>query len=138
MNPNHEPSVIIPRAVYDKMTAVESDENLIEDRLKEHPEIINWNDNGEYTYRGKFIEGSSLLKMLQICQAKKHIKDDAGPGFHDFYKALADCEIPENLMKNGPSKNLLKLYKMIRNKEFKMKDAKVDNATKKKEWIKLK
>lgn len=121
MNAKHEPSVIVPRSIYAGMTippVSDDNDDPIKKILLRHPEVIEWNQDGEYTYRGHPIKGSNLSEMLRTCQARA-MKEKRGPGFQEFYKALADCDAPQEAMKNRASKNLLKLYKLIKNKRNK-------------------
>lgn len=128
MNAQHEPCVVVPRSIYSQMTTGKKPErhcDLVE-WLRPHPDVIRWNDQGEYSYKGNdLIKGSDFNRMVEGCLSKTSPRRE-GPGFQEFYKALADCQVPEECVANRYSKNLLRLYKMIKRK----------NECKKK-WLKL-
>lgn len=154
MNPNHAPSVLVPLELYESKimekgnevsdtqaegAAKKNNSKVILDMISGKPEIIEWNSDGEYNYKkGEPIKGSNLQKMLRICSDDEN-KENIPMGFREFYQAMADCCVPEELIRTQTGRSLLKLQKIQKLQKAKrptILDINADERAPKK-WIKL-
>ena len=86
------------------------------DHLRDHKDILSWNDRGEITYKGHVVLGSNLSDLLKDSQ--RHYKNLDPYGDREFYRAWAELNIPEGLLANEKRKIEVRYYKSHPSDEY--------------------
>ena len=68
------------------------------DKIKEHQDVLHWNDKGELLYETKPIPGSHLVDLVD--DTLRHRKGFEPVGWSVFARGLARMNVPENLLRN--------------------------------------
>ena len=103
------------------------------DFLKMHPEKISWNENNEMIYEGKTYHGSKMSDLLADVVTKR--KKPISHSFHRgaFLKALADIDVPTDMIKNEKHSQMLEAYK---NEPYELKtESPVKKKKKETNWL---
>lgn len=91
---------------------------MILEHLKNHPDIIKWNKNGQIIYKNSTIPDSNLIDLLAgVVTNKKLSPSTSNPLMSRsiFLKALSDANVPESWIRNKESKKLMHSYKEAMN-----------------------
>ena len=85
--------------------------SILLDFLKIHPDKFMWNEKGEMIYQGKIFYGSNMRNL--ISDVVKNRTKPSSQTFHEsaFVKALADLDVPKDLMKNMKHVQMTEVYK---------------------------
>ena len=76
-------------------------EALLE-RIKAHPDT-SWNERGEFIYRGRVVEGSNVVDLLNdILRQRKGFEPH---GRFEFSRALRQTNVPQDMVGNRPMWN---------------------------------
>lgn len=86
------------------------------EHLRDHKDIISWNDRGEIVYKGQVITGSNLSDLLRDSQKEYKYLDPYGD--REFYRAWAEVNIPEGLLGNEKRKAEVRWYKRNPDNEY--------------------
>lgn len=79
------------------------------DHLRDHKDVLSWNDRGEIVYKGRVIPGSNLSDLLKDSQRQYKTLDPYGD--REFYRGWAELNIPEGLLGNDERKKEVRYYK---------------------------
>ena len=76
-----------------------------------HPDKFMWNEKGEMIYQRKTFNGSNM-KNVMFDVVTNHTKPSPQT-FHEsaFVKALADLDVPKDLVKNMKHIQMIEVYK---------------------------
>ena len=85
--------------------------NISLDFLKMHPDKSMWKEKEEMIYQGKTFYGSNITNLISdvVTNRRKPLSQT----FHEsaFKKALADLDVPKDLVKNMKHLQMLEVYK---------------------------
>ena len=73
------------------------------DKIKEHRDVLNWNEKGELMYENKPITGSHVVDLVN--DMLRHRKGFKPVGWSVFARGLARMNVPENIVRKVPSGN---------------------------------
>ena len=79
------------------------------DKIKEHQDVLHWNDKGELLYETKPIPGSHLVDLVN--DTLRHHKGFEPVGRSVFARGLARMNVPENLVRNPQSQSAIHEFK---------------------------
>ena len=68
------------------------------DKIKEHRDVLNWNEKGELMYENKPITGSHVVDLVN--DMLRHRKGFEPVGWSVFARGLARMNVPENIVRN--------------------------------------
>lgn len=86
---------------------------LLLNHLKNHPDVIKWNDRGEIIFKGDVIPGSNLTDLISNVTTMRKSSIPLLPQTV-FLKALSETNTPESWIRNRTSKKLLQSYKSVK------------------------
>jgi len=86
---------------------------LLLHHLKNHADVIKWNNRGEIIFRGDVIPGSNLTDLISGVMTTRKSNIPLLPQTV-FLKALSETNTPESWIKNRTSKKLLQSYKSVK------------------------
>ena len=85
--------------------------SILLDFLKMRPDKFTWNEKGEMIYQGKSFYGSNMKNLISdvVTNRTKPLSQT----FREivFVKALADLDVPKDLVKNMKQMQMLTVYK---------------------------
>ena len=78
-------------------------------KIKEHRDVMNWNEKGELMYENKPITGSHVVDLVNdmLC----HRKGFKPVGWWVFARGLARMNAPENLVRNPQRQSTIREFK---------------------------
>ena len=79
------------------------------DKIKEHQDVLHWNDKGELLYETKPIPGSHLVDLVN--DTLRHRKGFEPVGWSVFARGLARMNVPENLVRNPQRQSAIREFK---------------------------
>ena len=81
--------------------------------LKQHSNIISWNEQGQMIYKDDIIENSNMINLLTWMIKLKPNNTNQISHFLSllFAKAIAECNLPLDWIKN---KNMLNMVRMVK------------------------
>ena len=79
------------------------------DKIKEHQDVLHWNDKGELLYETKPISGSHLVDLVN--DTLRHRKGFEPVGWSVFARGLARMNVPENLVHNPQRQSGIREFK---------------------------
>ena len=79
------------------------------DKIKEHRDVLNWNEKGELMYENKPITGSHVVDLVN--DMLRHRKGFEPVGWSVFARGLARMNVPENLMRNPQRQSAIREFK---------------------------
>ena len=82
---------------------------LLIQKLKDHSDVISWNDNGQLVLDGSTIPNSNIVDLVNDVMRKRK-------GFNPehsstFAKALAKINVPEDYVRNPDRINSIRWYR---------------------------
>jgi len=79
------------------------------DKIKEHQDVLNWNEKGELMYENKPITGSCVVDLVNdmLC----HRKGFEPVGWSAFARGLARRNVPENLVRNPERQSAIREFR---------------------------
>ena len=95
----------------------QNEAEMILEHLKERPDIIRWNDNGEVIFKGDKIPDSNLIDLISSVTTQRKLNLPLMTQTV-FMKALSEVNVPESWIKNKKSRSLYESYKMSSNQEL--------------------
>ena len=78
-------------------------------KIKEHPNIVKWDKNGQLIFEGKPLQGSHIADLIDDSLRKR--KGVEPIGWESFTKALAKMNTPEHLVRNVQRRTALRELK---------------------------
>ena len=79
------------------------------DKIKEHRDVLNWNEKGELMYENKPITGSHVVDLVN--DMLRHRKGFEPVGWSVFARGLARMNVPENLVRNPQRQSAIREFK---------------------------
>ena len=79
------------------------------DKIKEHQDVLHWNDEGELLYETKPIPGFHLVDLVN--DTLRHRKGFEPVGWSVFARGLARMNVPENLVRNPQRQSAVREFK---------------------------
>ena len=73
---------------------------LLIQKLKDHSDVISWNDNGQLVLEGSIVPNSNIVDLVNDVMRKRK---GFNPEHSTFAKALAKINVPELLSKEPQS-----------------------------------
>jgi len=89
---------------------------LLLDHLKNHSDIIKWNERGEIIFKGDVVPGSNLTDLVSNVTTMRKTNVGLLPQTV-FLKALSETNVPESWIRNRASKKLLQSYKSVKEQD---------------------
>ena len=68
------------------------------DKIKEHRDVLHWNEKGKLLYKNKPMSGSHVVDLVN--DTLRHRKGFEPAGWSVFARSLARMNVPENLVRN--------------------------------------
>ena len=85
--------------------------SILLDFLKMHPDKFMWNEKGEMTYQGKIFYGSNMRELISDVVTNRTKPSSQAFRESAFVKALADLDVPKDLVKNMKHLQMIEVYK---------------------------
>ena len=79
------------------------------DKIKENPDVLNWNEKGELLYENKPISGSHVVDLVN--DTLRHRKGFEPVGWSVFARGLARMNVPENIVRNPQRQSAIREFK---------------------------
>ena len=79
------------------------------DKIKEHRDVLHWNEKGELMYENKPISGSHVVDLVN--DTLRHRKGFEPIGWSVFARGLARMNVPENLVRNPQRQSAIREFK---------------------------
>ena len=79
------------------------------DKIKEHRDVLNWNEKGELMYENKPITGSHVVDLVN--DMLRHRKGSEPVGWSVFARGLARMNVSENLVRNPQRQSAIQEFK---------------------------
>ena len=79
------------------------------DKIKEHRDVLNWNEKGELMYENKPITGSHVVDLVN--DMLRHRKGFEPVGWSVFARGLARMNVPENIVRNPQRQSAIREFK---------------------------
>ena len=92
---------------------MKSRRQLVVNYLKQHSNISSWKEQGQVIYKDDVIENSNIIDLLTwMIKLKPDNTNQISPFVSSlFAKAIAECNVPMEWMKN---KGMLTMVKMVK------------------------
>ena len=68
------------------------------DKIKEHRDVLNWNETGKLMYENKSITGCHVVDLVN--DMLRHRKGFEPVGWSVFARGLARMNVPENIVRD--------------------------------------
>ena len=105
---------------------------LLLQKLKQHGEVVNWNDRGELVYNGKEVRGSNMLDLVNDILRNRR-KTSTPQGWEYFARGLAHMNIPNELIQNINRRRIVQQYKQATS-DLKPLTAKATRNNEEEDW----
>ena len=79
------------------------------DKIKEHRDVLHWNEKGELMYENKPISGSHVVDLVNDTLRRR--KGFEPVGWSVFARGLARMNVPENLVRNPQRQSAIREFK---------------------------
>ena len=79
------------------------------DKIKEHQDVLNWNEKGELMYENKPITGFHVVDLVN--DTLRHRKGFEPVGWSVFARGLARMNVPENIVRNPQRQSAIREFK---------------------------
>ena len=79
------------------------------DKIKEHRDVLNWNEKGELMYENKPITGPQVVDLFN--DKLRHRKGLEPVGWSVFARGLSRMNVPENIVRNPQRQSALQEFK---------------------------
>lgn len=82
-------------------------------KMKHANDITDWNDRGEFVYRGNAVPGSNILDLVRTATQNHGVLNKSAPhGWGTFVQSMAELNIPSTVVGNSSNRKLLDNLKM--------------------------
>ena len=88
---------------------------LLIQKLKDHYDVISWNDNGQFVLEGSIIPNSNIVDLVNDVMRKK--KDFNPEHSSTFAKALTKIDVPDDYIKNPDRIDSLHWYHRLQDSQ---------------------
>ena len=80
------------------------------DKIKEHQDVLNWNEKGELMYENKPMTESHVVDLVN--DTLRHRKRFEPMGWSVFVRRLAQMNVPENIVRNPQRQSAIWEFKV--------------------------
>ena len=88
---------------------------LLIQKLKDHSDIISWNDNGQLVLEGSIVPNSNIVDLVyDIMRKRKGFNPEHS---NTFAKALAKINVPEDYVRNLDRIDSIRWYRRVQDSE---------------------
>ena len=88
---------------------------LLIQKLKDHSDVISWNDNGQLVLEGSIVPNSNIVDLVNDVMRKR--KGFNPEHSNTFAKALAKINVPEDYLKNPDRINSIRWYRRLQDSQ---------------------
>ena len=88
---------------------------LLIQKLKDHSDIISWNDNGQLVLEGSIIRNSNIVDLVNAVMRKR--KGFNPEHSHTFAKVLAKINVPEDYLRNPDRIDSIRWYRRVQDSQ---------------------
>ena len=88
---------------------------LLIQKLKDHSDVISWNDNGQLVLEGSIVPNSSIVDLVNDVMRKR--KGFNPEHSNAFAKALAKINVPEDYLRNPDRVDSTRWYRRLQDSQ---------------------
>ena len=85
--------------------------NLLIQKLKDHSDVISWNDNGQLVLEGSTVPNSNIVDLVNDVMRKR--KGFNPEHSNTFAKALTKINVPEDYLRNPDRIDSIRWYRRL-------------------------
>ena len=89
---------------------------LLIQKLKDHSDVISWNDNGQLVLEGSIVPNSNIVDLVNDVM-RKRIQSFNPEHSSTFAKALAKINVPEAFVKNPDRIDSVRWYRRLQDSQ---------------------
>ena len=88
---------------------------LLIQKLKDHSDVISWNDNGQLVLEGSIVPNSNIVDLANdVMQKRKGFNPEHS---NTFAKALAKINVPEDYLRNPDRIDSIRWYRRLQDSQ---------------------
>ena len=88
---------------------------LLIQKLKDHSDVISWNDHGQLVLEGSIVPNSNIIDLVNDVMRKR--KDFNPEHSNTFAKALAKINVPEDYLRNPDRIDSIRWYRRLQDSQ---------------------
>ena len=88
---------------------------LLIQKLKDHSDVISWNDNGQLALEGSIVPNSNIVDLVNDVMRKR--KGFNPEHSNTFAKALAKINVPEDYLRNPDRIDSIRWYRRLQDSQ---------------------
>ena len=88
---------------------------LLIQKLKDHSDVISWNDNGQLVLEGSIVRNSNIVDLVNDVMRKR--KGFNPENSNTFAKVLAKINVPEDYLKNPDRIDSIRWYRRLQDSQ---------------------
>ena len=88
---------------------------LLIQKLKDHSDVISWNDNGQLVLEGSIVPNSNIVDLVNDVMRKR--KGFNPEHSNTFAKALAKINVPEDYLRNPDRIDSIRWYRRLQDSQ---------------------
>ena len=88
---------------------------LLIQKLKDHSDVISWNDNGQLVLEGSILPNSNIVNLVNDVMRKRKGFNPAHSS--TFAKALAKINVPEDYVRNTDRIESIRWYRRLQDSQ---------------------
>ena len=88
---------------------------LLIKKLKDHSDVISWNDNGQLVLEGSIVPNSNIVDLVNDAMRKR--KGFNPEHSNTFAKALAKINVPEDYLRNPDRIDSIRWYRRLQDSQ---------------------
>ena len=88
---------------------------LLVAKLKDHSDVISWNDNGQLVLEGSIIPNSNIVDLVNDVMRKRKVFNPEHS--NTFAKALAKINVPEDYLRNPDRIDSIRWYRRLQDSQ---------------------
>ena len=88
---------------------------LLIQKLKDHSDVISWNDNGQLVLEGSIVRNSNIVDLVNdVMQKRKGFNPEHS---NTFAKVLAKINVPEDYLRNPDRIDSIRWYRRLQDSQ---------------------
>ena len=88
---------------------------LLIQKLKDHPDVISWNDNGQLVLEGSIVRNSNIVDLVNDVMRKR--KGFNPEHSNTFAKVLPKINVPEDYLRNPDRIDSIRWYRRVQDSQ---------------------
>ena len=88
---------------------------LLIQNLKDHSDVISWNDNGQLVFKGSIVPNSNIVDLVNDVMQKR--KGFISKHSSIFAEELAKINVPEDYVGNRDRTNSIRWYRRLQDSQ---------------------